>query len=506
MKLLSLLNPNRSITIRLILVNLLILLAALGGLVLWAGYRLQESIIEEAEHELELKSLIVANGLQEPLRNQLVYEDERESDHEGELEENEEGQRFAPFGDRDLRAIIDTYAEETEARVTVLDRSRRVLYSSDEAVPIHVEDMHPEIVAALNLGEQHDIRVDEWTGEQRLFVGAPVGAEENPEGVVQLSVPLEQIMGRVRQTWIMLVTAAASLAALSILASILLARQVTQPLRSLTHAAERVATGDFAIQLDVERPDELGRLAEAFDHMANEISLRLERERAFVANASHELRSPITAIQLRAELLESKNLDVSERARRYLAEIRDEAAHMTRMLEQLLDLNRIQSRDSTGDGTSPKADPVACLRRVCEVMAPLAEDAGLDLQVHIPDDLPQVAIQDDDLELLTRNLMDNGIKYTPRGGRVWLSARVQEGMFMLEIGDTGVGIPEADLPHIFQRFYRVDKARDRKGSGLGLSMVRTLLEEYQGEIHVQSKEGEGSIFTVRLPLAPVSES
>ncbi len=498
------LDPRRSLTIRIILVNLTLVLLALGSLALWTGLRLQKSIIEEVEAELEVRSLIVANGLREPIQQQLAYEEayyERKGeDHEGEDDDEEEDDHevvFAPIGDRDFKAIVDSYAQEMNARVTILDPDLVVRYSSDSRVPLHVEDVHPEIVAAFQQRDDHDIRHDKWTGEDRLFVAAPILGKGEVLGLVQLSAPMDAIMDRVRAMWLTLFTATGVLTILFLLASIFLGEQITRPLHRLTAAAHRLASGDLSTRLEMDRQDELGELAAAFDHMAGEISQLLARERAFVANASHELRSPVTAIQLRAELLEMAAADDARRER-YIREIRQESENLGQLLEQLLDLDRAQS------AVAREAEPIdiaSCLRKMVDVMGPLARQAKLSLTAAIPESLPPVRIDPQDCEMVFRNLLDNAIKYTPAGGSVHLAAEGDADWVEVVVWDTGIGVPQQDLPRIFDRFYRVDKARDRTGSGLGLALVKDIVEKSGGHVQAQSTEGQGLSVTVRLPRA-----
>ena len=503
------LNPRRSLTTRIIFVNLTLVLLALGSLALWTGYRLQKSIIEDAEAELEVRALIVANGLREPVQQQLAYEEARseqeeedrekkeEDDDEDEEDEREREGIFAPIGDRDFKAIIDSYAQEMQARVAVLDSDLAVRYVTDPNVPVHYEDKHPEILAALQRQDNHDIRYDVWTGEERLFVAAPILDNQGIEGLVQLSAPMDEIQGRVRAMWLTLISATLVLVALFVLVSIFLGEQITRPLHRLTAAAHRLAGGDLSTRLEMNRQDELGTLAAAFDHMAAEISQLLARERAFVANASHELRSPVTSIQLRAELLEMATID-DQRRERYVREIRQESENLGRLLQQLLDLNQAQSAKKQ----PPAAIDIApCLRQVCELMSPLAEWAGLTMTVDIPPSLPSIIIEERDCEMLFRNLVDNAIKYTPAGGQVRVTAHRAASWVEILVQDTGIGIPEQDLPYIFDRFYRVDKVRDRTGSGLGLALVKEIVTQVGGEIGAASTEGEGVLMTVRLPVA-----
>ncbi len=494
---LSRLIPRRSLTLRIILVNLTLIVLALGGFVLWSGWRLQQSMVEDAEAELEVRALIVANGLREPVQQQIAFEEEHETGAEKEDQEDGHITSFVPIGDRDFKALVDSYAREMQARVMILDPSLHVLYASDPHIPIHASDAHPELIAALQQKENHDIRFDEWSGQRRLFVAAPILGKQNVEGVVQLSIPLDEIQTRVRAMWLTFFSAGLALVILSLLASIILGRQITRPLKRLTAAAHRLAAGDLSIRLEMNRDDEVGELAAAFDHMADEITHLLARERAFVANASHELRSPITSIQLRAELLE-RTRD-AERRDRYLREIHQEADNLGRLLQQLLDLDRAQQGKPS---QSTYVDLVPCIQKVTTLMEPLAQEAGLRMITELPAQLPPVRIDEGSCEIILRNLLDNAIKYTPAGGEVRVQARVVDQAVELVVADTGVGVPEKDLPHIFDRFYRVDKARNRRGAGLGLALVRELVHQHGGDVRAHASPGKGLTMVLRFPIPP----
>lgn len=482
-------NPRRSLALRLLLPNLALILAALVGLVLWTGYRLQHARMDEARVELGLKAVLIANALREPL---VIYEGERgpggdDGDHDGNV------RAPAQLQQRDLNTLVVSYAEEVGGRVTVFSPELHLLASSDPAV-LEAEKEQPETGLALRGGEPFDVRKDEWTGQERLFVAAPIMGFERPGGVVQLSVPLAELEADVRATWLRLISAGLVVALFSILASVLLARQIIRPIRALTLAAHQLAGGDLSTRLDLDRQDELGELAAAFDHMAAEISDLLGRERAFVANASHELRSPLTAIQLRAELLQ-RGLPQDERTQRYLAEIERETAYLSRLTAQLLNL------EQTDAGSIPPQScaPLPVLTQAVMTMTAVASAAQVQLHSQLPPTLANVPISAEQLELVVRNLLDNAIKYTPAGGEVWLTVADSPEGVRIVVRDTGIGIPVADLPHVFDRFYRVDKARDRRGAGLGLSLVRAIMMACQGQVTVDSREGEGTIVTLVFP-------
>ncbi len=478
----------RSLQGRLLLTYVVLMLLGLGGLILWTGLRLQTAVVEQTEHDLELEALIIANALREPL------EDWREDrDHEG----------------RSLPTLVRSYAESLDVRVTIIDPAYQVLLSSDEAVPVHVEDNHPEIAAARAGWEQHDIRWDEWRQEERLFVAAPIMEVEEGErelkGVVQLSMPMTPLYVEMRRTWMNLVMAGGVVLMVTVLVSLLLAHQVAGPIRNLTAVTEAMAAGDLDQQVIPAGPDEIERLGRAFNRMAERVREMLARQQAFVANAAHELRSPLTSLRLRIEMLQRHGQANPDLARHYLQQMETEIEHLRRLVDHLLTLSRLD------EGQAPPQTPLdlaPILYDLADEMAPLIQTAGLHLQVDVPPHLPAVATDAESMRMVMRNLLDNAIKYTPSGGRVTLRAQAEDGMVCIAVSDTGPGIPADHLPHIFERFYRVDKTRSRRqsGAGLGLSLVRSIVEIHGGQVQVHSVPGEGSTFTIYLPIAELDAS
>jgi two-component system, OmpR family, sensor histidine kinase SenX3 len=220
--------------------------------------------------------------------------------------------------------------------------------------------------------------------------------------------------------------------------------------------------------------------------------------RDFVANASHELKTPVASIQALAETLHDAAASDPEVAERFLARLREEAVRLSRLVGDLLDLSRLE-------GGLAEAEPVH-LRSVvadeAERLRARADGAGVRLVV---DDAPDLVVRgsSSDLGLLLHNLLDNAIRYSPDGGEVRITLRDRDHQAELRIADTGLGIPGRDLDRIFERFYRVDPARSRGtgGTGLGLAIVRHVAESHGGDVEVRSVLGAGSTFIVRLPLA-----
>lgn len=218
--------------------------------------------------------------------------------------------------------------------------------------------------------------------------------------------------------------------------------------------------------------------------------------RDFVANASHELKTPAASIQAAAETIRSAALDDPGVIPRFAAQLEREAGRLARIVSDLLDLSRLESGSDLGDVVALDA----ILRDEAERFQQPAAEAGVDLAVHAGP-VPHLRGSARDLALLVRNLVDNAIRYTRPGGRVEVALGTDDGDVILTVLDTGLGIPNRDLPRIFERFYRVDRARSREtgGTGLGLSIVRHVVENHGGRISVDSELGRGTRFEVRLP-------
>jgi len=229
----------------------------------------------------------------------------------------------------------------------------------------------------------------------------------------------------------------------------------------------------------------------------------LEKVRSeFVANVSHELRTPITSIKGFVETLLEDELP-EETRRRFLQIVKDEADRVEALIGDLLDLSRLES--DTAPLARQEVGLVELVADVVEKLRPQADKKGIVPEIRIPPGLPAVPANRDMLEQALINLLDNAIKYTHSGGHVWVEAkRVAADFIEIAVADDGPGIPSEHLPRLFERFYRVDKARSRAegGTGLGLSIVRHIVQRHQGSVRVESRLGKGSRFIITLPLHP----
>ena len=230
---------------------------------------------------------------------------------------------------------------------------------------------------------------------------------------------------------------------------------------------------------------------------------RLETvRRDFIVNISHELRTPITSLKILTETLQDGAVDDSVVARDFLDRINAEADRLAQMVSELGELSRIESGE-----VSLKMEAVdvgEVMERAADRLMAQVERGGLTLDINVPVGLPEVLADKERIEQVLVNLLHNATKFTPRGGRISLSAGTEADDILVSVADTGVGIPAEDLPRIFERFYKVDKARTGGGTGLGLAIARHVVEAHGGRIWAEEGiEGKGSTFTFTLPIAPV---
>lgn len=217
----------------------------------------------------------------------------------------------------------------------------------------------------------------------------------------------------------------------------------------------------------------------------------------FVSNVSHELRGPLAAVKILAESLASGALKEKKRAKDFLRRINGEIDRMTAMVNELMELSRLESEQSSLQLAPLDLHPfIAELREEHDERTKKRKVA---LEVALPEALPPVRGDEEKLRQVFDNLLSNAFKFTPEDGRVSLSAQQENGNVCLRVADTGVGIPRKHLPHVFERFYKVDRSRNSKGFGLGLAIVKHIVQAHGGEVHAESAEGQGTTFTVVLP-------
>ncbi len=291
---------------------------------------------------------------------------------------------------------------------------------------------------------------------------------------------------------------------LAALLAVVISRSVSGPLRAVASAAEAIARGDYDQRVPQTGPDEVRRVAESFNSMAAQVKTSQQAQRDFVANVSHDLKTPLTAISGWSQALLDGAADSPDARQHAAGIIYDEADRMARMVNELLELARLESGQL--QMARQRVDLSDVLADIHRGQLPRAQSREIELTLDAPPGMVVMGDPDRIVQIFT-NLADNALTYTPPGGNVRLAARSAGGWVEGIVADTGAGIPEEELPRVFERFYRLEKSRTRgeagRGSGLGLAIVRELVTAHNGHIRVSSEVGRGSAFIVRLPQAPV---
>lgn len=273
-------------------------------------------------------------------------------------------------------------------------------------------------------------------------------------------------------------------------------RYLVNPLKKLTLATERLARGNFNVHVSVKQKDELGQLARSFNHMASELKQLEQMRQDFVSNVSHEIQSPLTSIRGFSKALRGTEIEEEERGR-YLEIIERESERLSRLSDNLLKLASLESEHHPFHPTTYDLDEQ--LRRIVVFYEPLWSDKQLDMDLSLP--RVKISADADQLNQVWMNLIGNAVKFTPTNGHIYVKIVPQRDRVQVWIQDNGIGIPEEDQGRIFDRFYKVDQARQRdSGSGLGLAIVRKIIDVHEGTIEVQSELGKGTLFSVTLPI------
>jgi len=394
-------------------------------------------------------------------------------------------------------------------RLTVIRKDGVVLVDS-EANPESMENHagRPEFSRALHGATGSNIRQSATLGIPFLYVAVPY-----PGGALRLAVPLADIRGQTAGFRRKIFTSTALAFIPAFLIAAVIARMISRRFAGITAHAAELARGNFRARLPDDESSEFGPLARTLNETAanlQRIVEQLEREHAeleklervrkdFVINVSHELRTPLASIQGYTETLIDGALNDPEHNLRFLRIIRHNAERLTRITEDLLTLSRIEQKRQKFEFDS---HPVSVLLAdAIDLMRPIAKKNNIGLELK-PPAYAAVWCDSEAVSQILSNLLDNAIKYTHSGGSIFVGAQSKGDFIEIFVRDTGIGIPPEDVPRLFERFYRVDKARSRElgGTGLGLSIVKHLVAAQGGSIRVESTVNQGSTFFFTLPL------
>ena len=400
---------------------------------------------------------------------------------------------------------------QVSTRVIIIDRQKVVIGDSLRVGSRIGEILDREEVEKALQGEiTRSVQQSEESDYRIMQVAVPVWREPGnytlpPVGVVFLSTSLQEVYDILSDVRMVLFWATVIAVILVSGASFLLARKFSDPLGLLTVAAQHMAEGKLEQQIEIDQKDEIGRLADQFNIMADRINYMTRNLKAFAANVSHELRTPLTTISLLVQSLKEHDMDSDQRAD-FIEDIHQQTERLINLVTDLLELTKLENTNAREKGKQFSLRNT--LLELVDQMSVHFVKANVSFSYDIPLAVLMVSGSPGQIRSVFYNLLDNALKYNNAGGRVMLRAWEEEETIEVKVQDTGKGIPENEKEFIFERFYRLDHARARVegGMGLGLAIVKEIVAVHGGEIRVESSEGDGSVFHVILPKANVKKT
>ncbi len=482
----------QSLRVRLILAYAGLIVVGFGGLAIIVGQQISRAARDDYELQMANEAILVARGMGPSARDYMS----------GSLTEDE------------LNAVLADYESKTNATLTLfwIDSSSNPNFDGSEhdhqppgssqnwQVPQNLQN-YSEIVAA-SRNTVTVVRRENPKGSTLLYTAAPITDGPRLIAYVQLSEPASNLQRAVYRRWSALGLGVLAITGVALLASVWLSTSLIRPLGRLRDSALRLSQGDLSHRIADPGQDEIGKVAHAFNQMADRVSAMIEEQRAFASNTSHELRTPLTTMRLRTEALRYDATLTEADRQQYALEIDEELIRLSELIEDLILLSRFDAgRAELGQ---ERIDLGRFAHSMAQSFAVQAGEKGITLTTEVALDRPvQIEASLNHLMILFRNLLDNAVKYTPPGGGVlWrVTASAEQAIFVVQ--DTGTGIAPEHLPHLFERFYRADKARSRStpGTGLGLALARSIVEAYAGRIEITSAGvGSGTTVTTIWPL------
>lgn len=401
----------------------------------------------------------------------------------------------------EMEGIVSQMNISKDTRVFVLDHQARVRYDSNFLSNLSGRVLLEDY--ALNaLSGENDYRKMEIEGDYVAVAAVPIVKDAITKGVVCLRVPATDIMQLLKHFNINLVGLSIVISVIIGLISFLLANIITAPIQKLSQSIKKITKDNIHARLDVSAKGEIGELAETFTNMTDELQSLEEKRQEFVSNASHELKTPLSSIKLICDsLLAAPEADPAM-TKEFLQDMNNEVDRLTRIINKLLDLTKMDVQQQADKEQFVTANLKDIVSGVVQALSGLAAKKGIHLSFESQNDVFMLMDEDKIWEAVY-NIIDNSIKYTGEGGAIEVYLERETTKAIVTVKDTGIGMAKDEISKIFDRFYRIDKARarDTGGTGLGLSIALSAVQLHDGFIEVQSEEGQGSTFRIYLAIA-----
>ncbi len=477
----------RSLANQLLITYLLVITIALAAVSFWALVAIRKESLTDLQNTLEVEAVNL--GL--------------EIDNDLELD--------SPKARKRIQSAVDRRATRLGVAIVVVDKDGRLLADSSEPGPVENLSKEQEINEALAGVISKTTRSDPDSLKNWMYVACPVRSSGTTTGVIRVGVPLTEIERRLKKDLFVFLEIILATGVVTVLISLWLARRVNRPVREMSALAKQISiSGDFSAFLPVRRRDEIGELCLSFNQMIGRLREQERVRQEFISNASHELKTPTMAIGSVVEALQAGAAEDPKLRVQFLGSLERLVDRQTNLIQDLLDISKLDSGSETNWQSEVNISQV--ISDAVDQVRPQAEKKELAISTQITlesggQDLVLVG-NANQLQRALLNILTNAVKYTPDKGFININVRSLGGERLeIRIQDSGGGIDPADLPRIFERFYRADKARTREsgnpgGTGLGLAIVREIVARHHGTVEVESVVGKGSTFVILLPLRP----
>jgi len=407
----------------------------------------------------------------------------------------------------DIQQKTRQLADKLDLRITIIEKDGRVLGDSEQKPSLmenHSDRL--EIIEAIKNGFGQSTRLSNTLSINMKYVAVRVDQGERVLGIVRFALPLSRVQPEIRIIYRVVLFGTIAAVIISLIAAYFVSRSITLPIRQVKETAQQIARGDFGRRVRIKSKGELGELAESLNTMADELQQkmenlkRLDRVRTdFVANVSHELKTPLTLIKGYIETLQSKAINDKEKSAKFISIIKEHSDRLGYIIDDLLSLSEVElSRDCVN---KTKFDLKEVIDEISLGFEQALAEKNQSLTVSTTGDDFRIQADHNKIEQVFANLIDNAVKYTKESGKIEISLYEQEQTVRVAVQDNGIGIPKEHRDRVFERFYRVDKARSRElgGTGLGLSIVKHIVLAHNGKIEIDSEPNKGTKVSVTFP-------
>ena len=408
--------------------------------------------------------------------------------------------QYQDLSESSINFLLQQQQLGSGGRVLMLDSDATVTFDSNDGAMQGRLMPSPLVLDALR-GNNNAEEGEDATGELIISAAVPITRDRNVVGVIYYQASgteITEYMDKIRGILFMLTVLVSVLVGA---VGFVLAGIITEPIRRLTRRLEEMSENDDADELDITAGGEIGTLVASFNKMTAKIKTQEEKRQEFVSNASHELKTPLSSIKLISDSLLNAPNASRETVEEFLTDMNVQVDRLTRIVNKLLTLTKMDSTANVARMEFSVLNLSEICANVVKALRPLAEQKNINLDFYA-DGAIYSRVERDRIWEAIYNILDNSIKYTPAGGAVSMDVSKENGNAIITVEDTGIGIAPDELYKIFDRFYRVDKARAREtgGTGLGLSIALTAVELHGGNIQVESEEGKGSKFIIIIPI------